>query len=198
MVEQRRWMSMLGHFPKQVSLRDWTKVTLWPMEQRDEARLYEFFSRLPEEDRKLLKHNVADRSVIADWCRHIDYSRVLPILAEAQGKIVGDATLHRRGSGWLQHVGEIRVVVDPEYRRRRLGSVLIEELMLLAIDAKMERLFVELIASEIAAVRAFERVGFEQVARLPGFVRDRNNTAQDLLMLSADISTAGHPETYFY
>jgi GNAT superfamily N-acetyltransferase len=189
---------MLGHFPKQVSLRDWTKVTLWPMEQRDEARLHEFFCRLPEEDRRLLKHNVVDRGVIADWCRHIDYARVLPILAEAQGKIVGDATLHRRGSGWLQHVGEIRVVVDPEYRRRRLGSLLVEELILLAIDAKIERLFVELIASEIAAVRAFEQVGFERVAHLPGFARDRTNTPQDLLVLSADISTANQPETYFY
>lgn len=189
---------MLGHYPKQVSLRDWTKVAMWPMERRDEERLSEFFRRLPEEDRKLLKHDVANRAVIAAWCRNIDHSRVLPILAEAHGKIVGDATLHRKRSGWLQHVGEVRVVVDPEYRRRGLGSLLIEEVMLLGIDVKLERLFVELIASEIAAVKAFERFGFDRVAHLPGFARDRNNVPQDLLVLSADISTANRPESYFY
>ncbi len=189
---------MLRLYPKQVSLRDWTKVTLWPMKGGDEGRLHEFFSRIPEEDRKLLKEDVANREVIANWCRRIDFNRVLPILAEAHGKIVGDATLHRRQSGWLQHVGEIRVVVDPEYRRKGLGSLLIEDLMLLAIDVKLERLFVELIANEITAVRAFERVGFERVAHLPGFARDRSNVSQDLLVLSVDISTADQPETYFF
>ena len=189
---------MLRLYPKTVSLKDWTKVTLWPMTHHDEERLCEFFCRVPEEDRKLLKEDVANRAVIANWCRRIDYKRVLPILAEAHGKIVGDATLHRRESGWLQHVGEIRVVIDPEYRRRGLGSLLIEDLMLLAMDAKLERLFVELIASEIAAVKAFERVGFERVAHLPGFGRDRSNVPQDLLVLSVDISTADRPETYFF
>jgi len=189
---------MLKLYPKQVSLKDWTKVTLWPMKHHDEERLHEFFCRIPEEDRKLLKEDVANRAVVAEWCRRIDYNRVLPILAEAHGKIVGDATLHRRQSGWLQHVGEIRVVVDPEFRRKGLGSLLIEDLMLLAIDSKLERLFVELIASEIGAVKAFERIGFERVAHLPGFARDRNNTSQDLLVLTADISTAHQPETYFF
>ncbi len=189
---------MLSIYPKTVSLKDWTKVTLWPMKMSDEGRLHEFFCRIPEEDRKLLKEDVANRDVVATWCRRIDYNRVLPVLAEAQGKIVGDATLHRKQSGWLQHVGEVRVVVDPEYRRKGLGSLLIEDLMLLAIDAKLERLFVELIANEIAAVKAFERVGFERVAHLPGFARDRNNLPQDLLVLSVDISTANQPETYFF
>jgi GNAT superfamily N-acetyltransferase len=189
---------MLGHYPKQVSLRDWTKVDLWPLGRGDEARLHEFFCRIPEDERKLLKHNVANPSVIADWCCKIDYSRVLPILAGVEGKIVGDATLHRKEAGWLRHVGEVRIVVDPEYRRRGLGSLLIEDVMLLAIDAKLERLFVELIASEIGAVKAFERVGFERVAHLPGFARDRNNAPQDLLLLAADVSTANQPESYFY
>ncbi len=189
---------MLGHYPKQVSLRDWTKVTLWPMARRDEERLYEFFRRLPEEDRKLLKHDVANRAVIAAWCRLIDHSRVLPIIAEAEGKIVADATLHRKQSGWLQHVGEVRIVVDPEYRRRGLGSLLIEELVLLGIDAKLARLFVELVASETAAVKAFERVGFERVGCIPGIARDRSNKPQDLLLLVADISTSNSPETDFY
>jgi hypothetical protein len=79
-----------------------------------------------------------------------------------------------------------------------LGTLLIEDLTLLAIDSKLERLFAELIANEIAAVKAFERVGFERVAHLPGFARDRNNVPQDLVVLSADISTENQPETYFY
>ena len=42
---------MLRLYPKQVSLKDWTKVTLWPMKHHDEERLHEFFRRIPEEDR---------------------------------------------------------------------------------------------------------------------------------------------------
>jgi ribosomal protein S18 acetylase RimI-like enzyme len=194
----KRAVAMLHTYPKQVSLKDWTRVTLWPLQPQDEERLYEFFCRIPEEDRKLLKEDVVNRAVVANWCRQIDYSRVLPILAEADDKIVADATLHRRKAGWLQHVGEIRLVVDPAYRRKGLGTVLIEELMLQAVAMKLERLFVELIATEIAAVKAFERFGFERVALLPGFARDRTNAPQDLLLLSADISMANQPETSFY
>jgi hypothetical protein len=47
-------------------------------------------------------------------------------------------------------------------------------------------------------VKAFERVGFERVAHLPGFARDRNNVPQDLLLFTADVSTANQPESYLY
>lgn len=51
----------------------------------------------------------------------MDYSRAILLLAELDGKIVGDGTLHHRRAGSRRHAGEVRIVVDPEYRNQGVG-----------------------------------------------------------------------------
>ncbi|MGA1872519.1 MAG: hypothetical protein ACMUHY_02510, partial [Thermoplasmatota archaeon] len=41
---------------------------------------------------------------------------------------IGDATLHRAKFGWFRHVGEIRLVTHPDYRRKGLGLLLAKEI----------------------------------------------------------------------
>ena len=42
-------------------------------------------------------------------------------MAEAEGKIVGDATLHMRKVGWKRHLGNVRVVVAKIFRAGAWG-----------------------------------------------------------------------------
>ena len=49
---------------------------------------------------------------------HIDYNRVFPLVAEVQGRIVGDVTLHVRKVGWKRHLGNVRVVVAKDSQNR--------------------------------------------------------------------------------
>ena len=70
--------------------------------------------------------------MITNWCANLDYDRVLPILAVVRvndhEKIVADGTLHTERYGWSTHVAEIRMVIDPEYRDKGLGRILLREL----------------------------------------------------------------------
>ncbi|HXT10604.1 MAG TPA: hypothetical protein VN873_03505 [Candidatus Angelobacter sp.] len=84
----------LQKFPKKILLKEDFECTLRPLKKDDEKKFYEFFKAVPEEERMFIKHRVADQSVIRDWCQKIDLGRNLPLLALADGKIVGDATLH--------------------------------------------------------------------------------------------------------
>ena len=111
----------LREFPKRVTLRDHTVVIVRPMRPEDARELLAFFRRLPPEDRQFLKDDVTRAEIIDAWARELNYDQVLPILAEHEGQIVGDATLHRQTYGWMRHVGEIRVVTDVYYRRRGLA-----------------------------------------------------------------------------
>jgi L-amino acid N-acyltransferase YncA len=187
-----------GRYPKTIVLKDGTKVLLKAMTESDREGLYQFFLRIPEEDRKLLKHDVTKREVIDAWMKNIDYARVFPLLAEADGKIVADATLHRRGSGWMRHVGEVRFVVDPAYRRKGLGSHLLEDLILLAADLGLEKLIAQIVAEERAAILAFQRFNFEQVAVLPGIVKDQDGTHHDLVVVVLNVATAYLPDWYYF
>lgn len=174
-------------FEKEITLKDGTRVTLKAMASRDWEGLHAFFARLPEEDTKFLKDDVTKSQVVDAWCRDINYGRVFPLLAEVNGTIVADATLHRRAHGWLKHVGEIRFIVDPAYRRKGLGAHLIEELVLYAAEQGLEKLVAEVVAEEVAALRALERFGFKQVATLPGLVKDKTGTYRDLIVLVLDL-----------
>ena len=185
-------------YPKTTVLKDGTKVLLKAMTHNDREGLREFFARVPEEERKFLKHDVSKREVVEAWLKDINYGRVLPLLGEVDGKVVADATLHRRGSGWLKHVGEVRLVVDPAYRRKGLGSHMLEEIILLAADVGLEKLVAELVAEEQAAIRAFRRFNFEQVAVLPGIVKDQGGRHQDLVVMVLDLSTAFVPDWFYF
>ncbi len=179
----------LREFPKRIALRDGTSVTFRPLVPADEAALLEFFGRLSPEDRQFLRDDVMQPETVRAWCREADYDRVLPILAEREGRIVGDASLHRRPSGWMRHVGEIRVVTDPFFRRRGLASALAREIFYLALQAGLDKMVAEVAADQLAAVKVFEKLGFSCEARLTGHIVDLQGRKRDLLILSTDIPT---------
>jgi RimJ/RimL family protein N-acetyltransferase len=179
----------LREFPKRIALRDGTSVTLHPLVPADEAALLDFFHRLSPTDRQFLRHDVTEPETIRHWCREPDYSRVLPILAEREGRIIGDATLHRRPSGWMRHVGEIRVVTDAFFRRRGLASALAREIFYLALQAGLDKMVAEVAADQLAAAKVFEKLGFTHEARLTGHIVDLQGRKHDLLILSTDIPT---------
>jgi RimJ/RimL family protein N-acetyltransferase len=177
----------LGEFPKTIRLRDGTPVILRPLVPTDEPALLGFFRRLPPEDRQFLRDDVTRAEIVRAWCHAPDFDRVLPILAEHDGRIVGDATLHRHPVGWMRHLGEIRVTTDPFVRRRGLASVLAREIFYLALQAGLDKMVAEVAADQLPAAKVFEKLGFRREARLAGQIVDLQGRRHDLLVLSTDI-----------
>jgi len=112
---------MLEEYPKKITLPDGANLILRPMTRDDQYGLYNFFISLTEEDRRFLRNDVTDRKLIENWARNLDYETVLPILAESDGKIVANATLHYQTFGWGHHVAELRITIAQEFRGRKLG-----------------------------------------------------------------------------
>jgi len=176
----------LKEFPKEILLRDRTPVTIRPMQAGDTGPLLAFFRRLPPEDRQFLRDDVTRPETIEGWGRGLDYEQVLPLLAESGDQIIGDATLHRYGR-WRRHVGEIRVVTDPCFRRRGLASVLAREIFYLALQLGLDKMVAEMAADQMAARKVFEKLGFQPEARLVNHIQDTQGKKHDLLILSTDI-----------
>ncbi|MBF8278661.1 MAG: putative GCN5-related N-acetyltransferase [candidate division NC10 bacterium] len=174
---------MLTVYPKKVRLQSGTSVTIRPMVKEDADKLYAFFSRVPREDRLFLRDDVSIRDVIDSWTQELDYRKVLPLVAEVGGNIVGDATLHRRTFGWTSHVGKVRLVIDKDYRGKGLGTVLIEELIDIAKKAGLEQLVAELISDQTGALSAFKRLGFEKEAVFFNYVKDQMGEERNLVVM---------------
>jgi RimJ/RimL family protein N-acetyltransferase len=178
---------MFEDYPKRATLRDGTVVTFRPMVREDEQKLYEFFQRLRPQDRLFLKDDVTDPKVIHSWAENLDYNRVIPILAELEDRIIGDATLHRTRHGWATHVSEIRLVTDPQFRKQRLGRILAREIFFLALVLKLDKVVAQMMEDQEGAIRVFAAMGFELEATLKDHVRDLQGKRHNLIIMTQDV-----------
>jgi len=175
---------MLQDYPKKITLPDGLSLTLRPMRRDDQYALYSFFNSLTGEDRRSLRNDVTDRKLIEKWTRNLNYDRVLPILAEYEGHIVANATLHYQTFGWGRHVAEVRVTIAPEFQGRRLGAVLLAEITRLASHSKIKKLLARIVATREGVINAFERAGFSQPTILRNYVKDiQSQQYADIVLL---------------
>jgi RimJ/RimL family protein N-acetyltransferase len=107
------------------------------------------------------------------WALTVDYERVIPIIALKDGRIIGDATLHRHRYGSSRHIGEVRVVIDPIARGQRLGTWMVLDLIQLATALGLEKLVGEIVGGETAALRAFRHLDFVREAVIPELHKDQ-------------------------
>ncbi|MBI4320307.1 MAG: GNAT family N-acetyltransferase [Chloroflexi bacterium] len=175
---------MLEGYPKQIVVKDGTRVTLRPMVKEDRDALVDFFTGISTHDRQHLRDDVGNPKVIEEWVERLDYDRVLPILALVDGRVVANATLHKRKHGLTKHLGKMRIVVDPEYRSKGLGTWLMLDLVNAAMHAGLEKVVAEFAAElESPAIRAAERLGFHRAAVISDYYKDVDGKEYDLVFM---------------
>ena len=182
------------NFPKAGKLEDGKRVMIRPLIAQDEQALNEFFSSMPEEDVTYLRDDVKDPQVIKHWCQSLDYETTLPLLADLEGKIIADATLHQEKRGWKSHIGTMRVSIHPDYRGKGVGRLLISELIQIALDIGLVKLDAEFIAEQSRSIAIFERLGFVKMAVLPQHVKDLKGENHDLIIMVYDLRATEHYE----
>ncbi len=167
-----------------------------PIKTADAPALARFFQRIPESDRTFLKEDVEDPGVVEDWVLP-GQARSIAIEADEVVGFVAVVRLH----GWSSHVGEVRLVVDPDHRGRGLGGRLARQAVLEAVDIGLRKLVVEVISDQAALIAMFRGLGFEPEALLSNHVRDRTGEMRDLIVLAnsvdeqfAALTTAGVAE----
>jgi ribosomal protein S18 acetylase RimI-like enzyme len=150
-----------------------------PIQPGDEGSLAWFLQRIPEADRTFLKEDVDDPEVVVSWSR----PGAARSIAVEDGEVVGYGAvvaLH----GWSSHVGEVRIVVDPDQRGHGVGRALARRAVLDALELGLAKLVVEVIADQEALIAMFRGLGFEPEALLTDHVRDRNGDLRDLMVLA--------------
>jgi len=153
------------------------------IEPGDREALERFLDEIPDADRTFLKEDVADPDVVAAWVLPGDARSI----AIGDGDVVGYVAvipLH----GWSSHVGEVRIVVDPDHRGRGVGQALARHAVLEALELGVAKLVVEVIADQEALVAMFVALGFEPEALLIDHVRDRAGELRDLLVLAHSVN----------
>jgi GNAT superfamily N-acetyltransferase len=174
----------LTGYPKHLQVSSGPPITVRPMTRDDGPALLAFFRRIPDDERYFLKDDVASESVINSWVEHLDYDRALPLLAFDGERICADAVLIRHRGDARCHYAEIRVVVDPEYRERGLGTALMKELIDIAWDAELESVQAEFVRDvQEDALEAIKALGGVEVGSLKDAYRGRDGKSHDMVIL---------------
>jgi GNAT superfamily N-acetyltransferase len=179
----------LERYPKPAKLKDGSRIVVRPLQPADEKPFHKFFVDVPETERILFKHRVTDPKVIRDWCRHIDYGKILPLLAWDANTIVADASLHQSLGGWKRHVGRISLFVHPQYRGKGVAGLMVSELIDLARESGLEKLEAEFLGEQAAGRVVFAKRGFHEILSLKDYVKDMQALPHDYVLMGRDLVT---------
>ena len=178
----------LDKFPVRHALTSGVQCLIRPF-QPDDASSFQLFNHaIPEKERFLIKNRVGDDAHLEEWCQNLDYERHLPLLALADGRVVGYATLHQRPSGWKRHIGMVGALVHPEYRGQGVLRALLGELIVVAQHGGLTRLEAEFNGERKNTILSFAMCGFEELVRLPDYLQDMQAQPHDYVLMGLNLA----------
>jgi ribosomal protein S18 acetylase RimI-like enzyme len=162
---------MSGHAPTPV---------ISPVSEALVEAVWAFFERIPEGDRTFFKEPVLGIDTVRGWIHVMGASR---FVASADDRVVGYVAVIP-GVGWSAHVGELRLVVDPEVRRQGLGNRLARHGLVAALEQGLSKVVVEVVSDQTSTIALFAGLGFVAEALLEDQVRDGDGRLNDLIVLA--------------
>ncbi len=174
-------------YPWQTTIND-LEVNFRLMEASDRDQILAFGRSLPNHDLLFLRIDITDPKVIDDWVENLQKERTITVLAESKGELVGWASLHHNEVLWTRHVGEIRVLLNPDLRGFGLGKTLANEVFGIAKDMGLQKVMVQMTTDQRGARGMVEALGFRPEALLADFVMARDGQTHDLLIMSYDVT----------
>ena len=168
------------------------EVTFRLMAAADRDRVLAFTRTLPEESLLFLRSDITRAEVIDLWIRQIESGRTVTVLAETSGvgpsgRVIGYCSLHKSDILWSRHLGEIRLLVAPEYRGKGVGGLLIRQIFAQAKDTDLLKLVANMMSTQRDAQSLFHHLGFIPEAMLHDWAIDRNGRTHDLITMSREV-----------
>lgn len=162
----------LEKYPVRYPLETSVQCMIRPMQPEDQSATLKFLSQVPELERLFIKRRLDDPALLRDWFDDMDFEERLPLLAFADGGVVGMATLEQRMGGWKRHIGMVRLLTHPDYRGVGLASLLLKEVTEVASHCGLSHLQAEFNGERENAIHAFKEAGFVELLRLKDYVMD--------------------------
>ncbi|MFA5111396.1 MAG: GNAT family N-acetyltransferase [Desulfobaccales bacterium] len=171
-------------YRKFVTLKNGKRVMFRFLNDQDREALIQMFQEAPEEDTRFLKQDVKDLKLVNYWVDHLNYRKVLPLVAVdlESNRLTADATLHR-GKHAAKHIGEIRIFVSRPFRNLGLGSLMLEEILSLALQENLLWVKAEILAEHKKVIKAFRAKGFEQKCILDDYFIRKDGVFHDVVLM---------------
>lgn len=163
-------------------LKDGPRVLFRPLTPEDKERLADLFSRISPDEREYFRSDVSSPDAAAKWCEQLDYSRIFPLIALVNERIVGLATLYL-GQNYTRHIAWIHIYLDKEFRKRGIGTAMLNAQIEIAKMMGLQQIIAEVVVSQPQLIRAFEELGFKFEFRYRDYFITREGDTYDMAVL---------------
>ena len=154
----------------------------------DENALRNFFEAIPDRDRTFFKEDLDELAVLRRW---FDEKGGVRLVAIGDNAGLDAVAAVRPGTGRSRHVGDLRLIVAPDRRRRGIGQLMARRALVCALRCGMWKISVEVIAHHQPTIDMFLALGFIPEALLRDQLCSPNGERQDLVLLSHFAEEAG-------
>ncbi len=178
-----------------VVLKDHRVVEIRPVGADDVERSAAFFAGLGEEERKYLRRDVTQRSVVEERIKEALSRKLDRIVALYEDRIVADGSLEPERFQWAEGVAQIRIIVAPDFRGVGLGLRVVRELYVFAHQRDVGRVIARMMAPQAAARAIFHKLGFQEEFVVPKHVKDLTGAWQDLIIMRCDLAVLAESGT---
>jgi ribosomal protein S18 acetylase RimI-like enzyme len=178
-------MQPIEAYRKFVTLRNGKEVFIHLLNGQDRSGLIKFFQQAPLEDVQFCKQDVKNPMVIDAWMNQGNSHNPLTLVAldMPTNRVVASLILSK-GQQAAKNVGDIQqILVARPFQGLGLGSLIIDELIKLAVKENLYWLKVEIVTEMKVMINSFKSKGFEIKSILDDYFTDSNGTMFDVALM---------------
>jgi len=116
--------------------------------------------------------------------RQIKNKKTVYLLLERNGKVVGSALIERK-FGRQEHLADVGMAIDKDYRRQGLGIKLMDIILDLARERMkdLEIVYLECFSYNKPAIKLYKKIGFKKVATIPDAGKNKGKLYNKYVMM---------------
>lgn len=178
---------MLNNYPFEITVKDKIKVCFRPFDDGDLRKLEQFFKKISSTDLLIYKDDLTDKEKIDSWFTDDNREKVVQLVAVADSKIIAKGSIHDEGLFW-QKTAEIKLIVDPEYRDKGIGSNMFNILLCEGLRHRFQKIVVRYMTDNKRFIRILDHYGFAPETILNYYIDDKKTKQhKDLIIASFNL-----------
>ena len=170
---------------EEFTAKDRRTIILRKPEWEDLDELLDFINSLVKEEAPINRVDEVSRSeeveFLATRLSSIEKGEVIQLVAETEGKIVGNAEVVKL-SGRESHVGKLGISVRSGYRRIGIATKLVEILLREAEKQRLKIILLAVYENNLPALTLYRKLGFKEIGRTPRGVYWKGKYVDDIKM----------------
>ena len=179
---------MQVNYPLGIKLKDKTELSFRPFEFKDVLELKKFFKKIPKYDLVIFKDDVCVNETIDSWFIDPKCKKLFHLLVfNNRNKVIANGTLHNEGL-YLENTAEIKIIVEPKYRNRGLGTQIFNILLHEGFKGGIQKFIIRYTSDNRSVIKMLANYGFGPEVILNYYIEDKKSKLhKDLIIASLDV-----------